>query len=252
MQHKQGALKLWFDFLQLAIRNGVPINEAYYARWGTKSEIAGATFHRWWRERGKELLAVSTPMREQQIKVVSQDEGSVTVCIPTDLPMAIINRGVGKIVTGARNSKQTRAFASFAPSGQVNYKNLAAYKRYLEIELDPRNAKRSGAEKIALLQQAYGKIHERMKKQRNTMRAKGNKEAAARFSSHEPDVFDTTDKSSRLKLAGFSPKKAHRWKVSGQLVMLNVAEGRFPGEGYYGARIAESLRRRKQKMNVNF
>ena len=133
----------------------------------------------------------------------------------------------------------------------MNYKTLAAYRRYLEIDLDPRNADKTISEKTELLKLVYQRIHERMKKQRQTLSQKGKIRIAARFTSHEPDAFETTDRQAKLKLAGFSPKKAHRWSVSGRLVMLNVAQGEFPGSGYFGDGIAKRLRARERELGIN-
>jgi len=80
---------------------------------------------------------------------------------------------------------------------------------------------------VAVLKGVYAKIFEKIRWQKATLRQRGKAKAALRFRAHQPDVFDTTDKLAKLKLKGLSLKKAHRWLMSGQLVMLNVAEGRF-------------------------
>jgi len=46
VRYSSGTYKLWFGYLQLAIRSGVPINEKYYSNWGTPAELEGMTFNR--------------------------------------------------------------------------------------------------------------------------------------------------------------------------------------------------------------
>lgn len=252
MRYSKGTYKLWFNYLQLAIRRGVPVNWRYYAEWGTKDELLSTTFNRWWKTKGIALFAADPESQRGVVEVQNKGDGYVILKIATDAPMALVSRRVGEIVRGARTARRTRAFGKFAPKWQVNYKTLAIYKRLLEISLAPENANLSVAERIDLLKEQYGKIHGRMRKQREALRKEGEegRRVANLWHSHDPGEFDVTDKQTKMKLEGLSVKKAHRWMVSGQLVMLNVAEGKFPGDGYYGAKIGEKLRDRMRAIGL--
>ena len=194
------------------------------------------------------LCAATPQMERAAVKLQEQGDGYVVLRISTEVPISLISRHVGEIVRGARTVRRTRAFAKVAPSGQVNYKTLAVYKRLLEISLKARNSNLSMGERIDLLKEQYAKIHGRMKKQRETLRKKGEggRRLARRWRSHEADTFDTVEDVGKF----FSVKKAYRWLASAEHEMLNVAEGKFPGEGYYGDRIAERLQVRKRAIGL--
>lgn len=252
MRYSSGTYKLWFGYLQLAIRSGVPINEKYYSNWGTPAELEGMTFNRWWRERGKAMFAFDQDERQRAVTVERTGAGYVVLKVATDVEMDFVKRRVGEIVRQYRGKRRTRSFSRYKPTSQVNYKTLAVYKRLLEIHLAQRQTALSLGEKISLLKETYAKIHKRMKKQRETLRRQGERgrRLAGRWRSHEPDAFDTVDDAANIDLKSFSPKKAHRWVVSGQLVMLNVAKGQFPGDGYYGRGIAGRLRNRRRAVGL--
>lgn len=252
MRYSSGTVKLWFDYLKLAARSGAPVNWKYYRDWGTKDELLGMSFNAWWKQRGKALFAANPQAQRDTVELEREGDRYVVVKIATDAPMGSISRRVSEIVRSARAVRRTRSFGKFAPTGQVNYKTLAAYKRLLAISVNPKNASLSMVGKIELLKDQYAGIHARMKKQREKLRAKGERgrRLARRLRSHEPDTFDTGDDPDHLDLKSFSEKKAYRWLVSAQLVMLNVAEGKFPGDGYYGAKISERLRSRMRAMGL--
>jgi hypothetical protein len=251
MRHGKGTFKLWFDYLALAIRRGIPIDETYYADWGTTRELVSTSFNRWWTQKGRAICAEK--QIEQATRVTLEleeaDAGSIVVRVPTDLPLKLVHRQVGELVRKYRRRRPT-AVSRFHPSGQVNYKTLAAYKRYLEVELDPRNANKSVEDKLDVLRQKYKKIRQRLQRQKETLQRQGKLKLSAKLRFHDPEVFDTLDKEAKVRLTGFSAKKAHRWKMSGHLVMLNVAQGRFPGTDYYGPKLAQRLKKRRQELGV--
>ncbi len=70
--------KVWYRYLQLAIKTNQPINWIYYKDWGDEETILSTSFNRWWKEKGKDLFT-PTPLEVEQ---VSSDDGYVTVRIP--------------------------------------------------------------------------------------------------------------------------------------------------------------------------
>src|SRR5437588_3753595 len=122
MQHSRSTIKLWFDYLTMAIRTGVPIDETYYAEWGTKEKLLAVSFNKWWKMTGKVLFAPDDGARRSAVTVEGSGEGFVIVRIATDVPVETVKRRVSEIVRQNRTRRRTRAFAKFAATGQVNYK----------------------------------------------------------------------------------------------------------------------------------
>lgn len=237
-----GTIKIWFGLLKLAIAQGLPINESFYRSWGTRDELAKLTFNRWWLATGKSLFLDSIPV----ISLIEANDDFVTVKIPTSLTAAQVKRQVSQLVTVQRGTKRLKAKPPWAFVGDVNYKRLKQYERYLDIEFDPRNAGKTVEEKTELLRNTYRKIKARLDKQKKTLTASGKKDVARRLFYRDPDSFG-----SKLEIRkGIEAKKVNRWKLSGQILLLNVAEGRFPGQDYYGAQLAKKLQGRVHRLGL--
>jgi hypothetical protein len=242
-QVQTGTIKIWFGLLKLAIAQGLPINEPFYRSWGTRDELAKLTFNRWWLATGKSLFQGSTPT----ISLVEASEDFVTVKIPTSLTAVQVKQQVSELVTNHRGTKRLKTKPPWAFVGDVNYKRLKQYERYLGIEFDPRNAGKTVEEKTELLRNAYRKIKTRLDKQKKTLTASGKKDVARRLFYRDPDSFG-----SKLEIRkGIEAKKVNRWKLSGKILLLNVAEGEFPGHDYYGAQLAERLRGRLDRLGLD-
>lgn len=248
----RSSVKVWFGFLKMAIRHGVPINQDVYSAWGTQEELAKLTFNKWWLTRGKALFESEAP----KAKVVASTNLSVTIEIPTSLNSKQVKEQVSRLMTEQRGTKRLKVKPSLSFEGDVNYKTLKQYERLLEIDLNPKFAGESIEQKTERLREKYRDLMNAAKKRKETLRAKGNKRAALGIKYRDPnELQDYGDESvpftSEAQIRkGVDPKKAGRWRVSGKILILNAAEGRFPGKDYYGNRIGSHLRSRLQALGL--
>jgi hypothetical protein len=239
---KQGTVKIWFGLLKMAIQQGLPINEEFYRSWGTREELTSLSFNKWWTLRGKELFEGAVP----KVSLVKATPDAVLVRIPTCLNSDQVKKQVSSLMARARGTKRIKQKAPLGFTGDVKYMRLKQYERYLGVEFDPKNAGKTIEEKTELLRQEYRKIKARLDKQRKTMREAGKGRVAQKFQYRDPDAFDSESEIRK----GIDAKKVSRWRLSGKLLLLNVAEGQFPGKGYYGARLSERLTGRLQSLGI--
>lgn len=239
MKLPKGTVKLWFDYLRLADAFGVEVDWSVYAAWGSRDELLTTTFNRWWTTRGRHLFDEDA-RHSPNVVVVEKSESEILVRIPLASPIEDIKQAISEIVLKSRVKRRIGSKGRFGATGQVNYKTLAQYKRYLEIDLK-HGDEMTVAEKTAELVRLYEKIHAKGLKQRKTLRAKGKGSTANKFRTRNPEELN------RAEIGGISPKRVSRWRLSGKHILLNVAEGQFPGGGYYGARLKERL---SQRMRV--
>ena len=241
-QVQTGTIKIWFGLLKLAIAQGLPINESFYRSWGTRDELAKLTFNRWWLTTGKSLFQESIPA----VSLLDENDGFLTVKIPTSLTAVQVKQQVSELVANHRGTKRLKNKPPWAFVGDVNYKRLKQYERYLAIEFDPQNAGKTVEEKTELLRIVYRNIKTRLDKQKKTLMSTGKKSAALRLFYRDPDSFG-----SKLEIRkGIDAKKVNRWKLSGKILLLNVAEGTFPGRDYYGPRLAKRLQGRLDRLGL--
>jgi hypothetical protein len=237
-----GTVKIWFGLLKMALRQHLPINEDFYRSWGTKDELLKMTFNRWWKTKGKTLFESTIP----KVSLVEATHDLVTVQIPTSLTAVQVKEQVSDLMTKHRGTKRLKKKPLLAFTGDVNYKRLKQYERYLGIELNPRNAGKTVEEKTELLREEYRKIKARMDKQKATLREKGKGRISAKLNPRDPDSFGSKAEIRR----GIDAKKVSRWRLSGKILVLNAAEGRFPGRDYYGAQLAKKLQMRLERLGL--
>jgi hypothetical protein len=225
-----GTIKIWFELLKIAIQKELPVNESFYAPWGSKKEILSLTFNSWWRIRGKALFESATP----KVTLLKRDEGHLLISVPTCLSASEAKRQVSALVAVSRGTKRVRQKAPLAFEGDIRYGSLVAYLRYLRIELDPKNSKKTIEQKTEILRKEYRRIQRRITKQKDTLVKAGKSKQAKKFAFRSQSTFNPLNEGRRL---GFDAKKAGRWSLSAQILLLNVAEGRFPGPDYAGSRV---------------
>lgn len=233
-QTLQGTAKVWFRFLQLAIRANLEIDWSYYAAWGSEENLRNATFASWWRSTGHRLFTVQA----RQVTVVSLERDAVVISIPhgltRDQALEQVRALLGEVLPkGSRNNA-----LEFAPSGRVNLDALNRYQRMLEIDLASTDSKLPFKRKLEALERKYAKNKERLEKQLKTMRAKGNKKGL-----HLPRVDKLTGKErlTGIQFQAPDPRTAYRWLTQGRIIMRNVANGSFPGQEYYQKQGRRSL-----------
>jgi hypothetical protein len=237
MRVPQKTAKLWYNFLQLAVQQGVPIDWSKYEGWGTKKEIAATSFNQWWKQRGRDLFNLPEAAAVE-VELVERDASTITVRIPLAMRLDDTRKEISELVLKSRPKKRIGSVYKFKLSGQENYSTLAQYKRFLELDWDQRFQGKTVEERTLALVDYYERLEKKGKRQRATLRSRGKRSAANRFSNREASDFD------RKKLGGISPKRVNRWRQSGKHIILNVAAGLFPGTDYYGNGLAERLRRK--------
>lgn len=237
-----GSVKIWYRFLQIAIREGLPIDHEKYRDWGTPEEIARTAFDPWWKRTGRQLFASYNPVLE----LIETSLDFVIVKIPTALGAIQVKKQVSALMTKQRGTKRLKKKTTQSFVGDVQYKTLIQYERYLKIELDPKNSNKTVEEKTEMLRDVYRKIKARLVKQKATLQAAKKTQISKKLVYREPDSF-SSEKEIRK---GIDAKKVSRWRLSAQLVLLNVAEGQFPGRGYYGAKLAQKLKDRLHEMGI--
>ena len=233
----KSVVKLWFDYLKLAATTGLAVNWSFYEAWGTKDELTLLSFNRWWLVRGRDLFA-DDGVATEDVELIEKADSYVVLKIPLQNSMDDIKRRVREIVLASRKKPRIGQRGKFAVSGQINYKTLAQYKRFLEVDFFWKDGKPTIAEKTAELVRRYEKIHAKGLKQRATLRKSGRANVASRFSTRDPEEL------SKKEIGGISPKMVSRWRLSGKHILISVAEGRFPGSGYFGANLKRRLKDR--------
>lgn len=238
-----GTIKIWFGLLKLAIAQGLPINEQFYASWGSRDELRKMRFNRWWRERGEKLFEEATP----KVELAEATEDWLTVRIPTSLTSVDVKQQVSRMVVKQRGTKRIRRRTTLSFDGDVKYRTLKQYERLLEVEFDPRNGGKTIEAKTEALRDVYRQIKLRMDKQKATLRQRGGRLVSAKFRSRDPDSFGSAAEIRK----GIDPKKVSRWRLSGKILLLNVSQGEFPGKNYYGAQLAKKLRARLDQLGLD-
>jgi hypothetical protein len=175
--------------------------------------------------------------------------------VPLSLTATEAKKQVSALISKTRGTKRVTVKGDFAFDGDIRYQSLVAYLRYLRIELNPRHSNKTIEQKTELLRQEYRKFQRRLTKQKKTMARLGKKKQARKLSYRQQSSFNPKDEGRRR---GFDAKKAGRWRLSAQILLLNVADGRFPGPDYYGSkvrgnygyRIGGVLRERLKKLGI--
>ena len=240
---RRGTVKLWYNFLQMSIRQDVPIDWKAYREWGTRREIDSWSFNKWWKGRGRVLFSGDDGLRPE-VQVLESSSNFVTIRLPLEMRIDDIKKSVSGIVLSSRSKKRIGDRGKYAVSGQVNYSTLAQYRRFLEIDFDPRYRGKTIEEKTVALKQVYQKLMAKGLKQRQTLRSRGKKTVAGRFRNRDPEDLD------RKRLGGISAKRVSRWRLSAKHLLLNVASGVFPGTGYYGPKLHERLQQRLKAIGL--
>ncbi len=246
----KSSVKIWFGFLKMAIELGIPINRTVYDSWGSIDELRSLSFNKWWLTRGRALFEKAKPLAQ----VVDATDEFVTIKIPTSLNSKQVKEQVSRVMTLERGTKRLKKKSPLGFDGDMKYKTLKQYERFLEVDLDPETGGKTLDEKSLVLRGKYEKIRKTAETRKKTLREKKNYRAAARVTARNPDDFGDGQmvgfgKDSRIK-RGVDSKKASRWLISAKILVLNAAEGRFPGKGYYGAKIGAELRSRLKKLGL--
>ena len=243
MKTPKGTVKLWFDYLQLAWSVGLEVDWKFYEPWGTREELTSLKFNTWWLRRGRDLFEKDAVIADKVV-LVERLDAEVVLRVPLGIRLDDVKAQVRDIVLKSRKAVRLGSKGRFAVTGQVNYKTLAQYKRFLEVDIGWGDEQTTVAEKAAELVRRYQKIHEKGVKQRKTLRSMGKAKAASRFHTRDPEELTRKD------IGRINPQRVSRWRLSGKHILLNVAEGKFPGDGYYGPRLRDRLLERLKPLGL--
>lgn len=237
-QPKQSVARVWFRYLQLAIKAGLPVRYDLYSDWGTPEELASVSFNKWWKERGKTLF---TPA-PAAVELIKKTSDAIIVSIPLGLKRQQAFLQLGRLLTESQEVGALANSLRYAPSGRVNTDALTRYQRMLEIDLDKRRRGQAFKTKLAALQERYEKNLARLEKQKKTMKAKGaSGSQIGKFKLPKMAKLKGKERDTKKEYQTPDLRVAHRWLTQGKLVMKNVADGTFPGDGYYQRKGEASL-----------
>jgi hypothetical protein len=218
--------RVWYRYLQLAIKTDQPINWGYYKDWGDKESIASTSFNKWWKEIGKDLFT-PTPL---EVEKMSSDSDYVTVRIPLNIRKEDAYSQIGRILTENQSKGSIANLLKYAPTGRINANTLIRYQRMIEIDLNPKLQGKPFKVKAEALLKLYEKNKERLIKQETTLRAK-NKRLMIKLPNTAK--LKGKERATKNEYQMIDIRVAHRWLTQGRKVLGNVAKGEFPGVGYY-------------------
>lgn len=245
-------VKIWYRYLQLALNNGIPINRDFYDAWGTNEELSQLKFNTWWKLKGKSLF----DQHQAKVSVVKSGDPSgdpsgdtgLTIYIPDHLTAKEANKMINKLVVARRGTRRIKSKGAYTLTGQFDYERLIQYQRYLTIELDPKYNVKTTEEKATALIQQYAVFEKQIKKRNATLgdtRDKKGRRLANQIKARSEQSFIREDG----KL-GIDAKKINKWLLNGKHLMLNAAEGKFPGGGYHGSALKAKLVTRLKKLGI--
>jgi hypothetical protein len=210
---RKSVVGLWFRFLKIAMKLGLPIDWEFYREWGSQKEIEDATFAGWWKSRGSQLFERAQP----RIRV-SVEGADVVVTIPRDYTIRAIRKDIGPLVKTYLTRGDAGGGARFVTAGVVRYDDLARYVRLLDIQLREQGSL-AMKNKVTLLEADYAKWIGKAQKQNATMKARQRtgKRIKKTKLPKQPKLT--------VRAAREAVKRARR-------IAENVAGGVFPGSAY--------------------
>lgn len=246
------AIASWYHYLQMAIREGLPISKKYDS-WGTRDEISKTKFAVWWRNRGERLF---NARNTTEVLFSQETEDTVTLVIPRGLSA---NEAIAKVraaISGKVGKQFQRDSDEFAYSTRVHYAKLRQYERLLDQRLKTNQSGATINELRVALQDKYKEIEDKSRKRAETLRRSGNK-VWRKVTWIDPVTFrkvtaeealEKAPRQSKRQVGDLSEKVIRLWLASGFTTLLNVAEGSFPGPQSTGKQVAGSVRARLQKI----
>lgn len=246
------AIASWYHYLQIAIREGLPIAKKYEA-WGAPDEILNTKFATWWRARGEKLF--NTPSTNEVV-VCKETEDTVTLVIPRGLPA---NEAIAKVraaISGKVGKQFQRDADEFAYSSRVHYAKLRQYERLLDLRLETNQSGETINELGNLLKEKYEKIRTKSLARASTLKRNGSKvwrkvtwiDPVNFRRVYAEEVLEKAPRRNLPKVSDFGEKVIRQWLNSGFITLLNVAEGSFPGPQSTGKQVAGIVRARLQKL----
>ncbi len=213
MQQKKSVVKLWFRFLKVAQKKGLPIDWHRYRQWGTSEQIASASFNAWWKTTGTRLFPLEAKMK------IADDGDVVVVSIPKWFTAKQLRAAVQQ-VTPYLDKRLRRGAGTWEPDGKVRYDDFAIYLRLLEIDTSAEYAGKPMREKLDKLKGDYERHQKRIEKQNQNIRAAAGGKKRIRVVRKPralPSLYD---------------RNGYQWLKKANAMAAAVAAGSFPGRGY--------------------
>jgi hypothetical protein len=207
--------RLWFEFYKLALKSkdkevisALKKSKNFYSSWGIDTEIH---FDDWWEE--IQHLFYET----KKIKLINQkelitDASHLVISIPKDIPLEILMKQIQEVVAPELEKRKNRIKISehrYAPTEVQGIKKESA-RLYFELYKEVfSNDKLKGVEQYKAVQDYFDR---RFKKKRNEI----------------PEYFRDFDDDEERKES--SMRNVRRYKKKCLQLILNVANGEFPGK----------------------
>ena len=205
---------LWFRYLKVAQRLGLPVDWNHYKEWGTPEEISASVFAPWWKTKGHQLFE-----RRELRLVVTQDGDKLIVAIPVTFTVRELRKELGPAVSPYLSKSARVSRGKYRTTGLVRYDEMKRYLQLLEIELRSQPG-RPMREKLEELAAKIDRDRARIEKQNLTIRSKaGGKKRVRRFKPPR-----TASREVRL---------GYLWLKKARRIAGNTAAGTFPGREYY-------------------
>ena len=241
----------WYWFLRQALKVGLPFDEKAYGSWGTQAEIEAWSFKKWWETRGREIARQS---HSTEPEVIERTASSITIRFPLTMSSQAVKARASALVAQARGTKRINKGKS--PS-TFNYTTIKQLQRFLKIDLDERYSGYTLEQKGEVLKARYQRIGaghakavQKYRKKAEELQLRGAKEAASRYrrraislENYKSTHTDNWDPKAVKEIVDLNAHKLGRWAVQARLILLNVAEGEFPGSNWYGNRRHDSYKR---------
>jgi len=207
--------RLWFEFYKLALKSkdkevisALKKSKNFYSSWGTDS---GIYFDDWWVE--KQHLFYET----KKIKLINQKElitnaTHLFISIPKDIPLEVLMKQIQEIVAPELDIRKNRIKITehrYAPT-EVQGVKQETLRLYFELYKEVfSNTELKGAEQYKAVKDYFDR---RFKKKPNEI----------------PEYFnDYDDDKERIES---SMRNVRRYKKKCLQLILNVANGEFPGK----------------------
>ncbi len=205
--------RLWFYALQLAHRvDGLKINKKFYKEWG---DVENTDFSKWWSKHWRDLFAVNIGVRQIENEddyKVSVDENSMIVRIPLNQHW----------------SKTESELKTILKTIPVKDRELGKFHLTNSKRLD-RNAIRLSLKVFEHKLDGYN-LYETSEKITKWFDSWSDKKRKVTYPSSLYNVGKQLERGEKVDPTGGDYRSASRIRKRGERLVVNVANGEFPGK----------------------
>jgi hypothetical protein len=219
LSHRREAYRLWFEYLRLAHRSSKPNMQAalkqsasFYAPWGN---VVETKFDDWWKEHGH-LFEDKYAVRRLKAGERPIDPQAIIVEIPLTQSKSVLIKRVAEIIGELPPAQQASMKSKKNPTAQFQLTagaepKLKAVREMLTVYRDVylKNQNVRGKRLLDAVERHYlGRKDKRWAKIPKALNLDAN--------ANEKDIFDVL-------------RNMRRYITKAERVMINVANGEFPG-----------------------